>query len=290
MSGQRLPQPPTCDNAIYQLMLECWDGDPHRRKQPQAVMRDINQLLYQVFNSRRKHSYATILSKTSNLSETSNASLNSLSTSTTLVSLVPSSDLDGDTSPLEGINFWNVNSQMNCELDALSCDFSNVLSNFHFSTATTSLDSINSVQSIFELDDNCQVVLKGRIGQGFYGEVYRGTLTYYLGNEEVEDKKVAVKKLKTGAMSSGLQDFEREIDIMKGLQHPNVVGILGVLREPEIALVMEFIEHGSLQSYLKIHRESLHIKQLLKYSLDIAEVSLPFWGKTYYQLEFFFRE
>lgn len=45
--------------------------------------------------------------------------------------------------------------------------------------------------------------------------------------------------------------------------------ILGVL--PEIALVMEFVQHGSLQSYLKIYKESLSERQLLKYALDIAK-------------------
>lgn len=49
--------------------------------------------------------------------------------------------------------------------------------------------------------------------------------------------------------------------------------ILGVLRDPEILLVMEFVQHGSLQSYLKIHREMLQESQLVKYALDIAMVN-----------------
>ena len=36
---------------------------------------------------------------------------------------------------------------------------------------------------------------------------------------------------------------------------------------------MEFVPHGSLQSYLKINRETLQTKQLLKYSSDIAKVN-----------------
>ncbi|KAB0805260.1 hypothetical protein PPYR_02230 [Photinus pyralis] len=156
--------------------------------------------------------------------------------------------------------------------DNISCNFSTVFSNFNFSVATsaTSLDSISSMQSIFELDANCNVILQGRIGQGFYGEVYKGTLEY-LGDEDSEPRLVAVKKLKTSAVSTCLQDFEREISIMKTLTHPNIVDILGVLQEPEVSLVMEFVHHGSLQSYLKIYRESLTIKQLLKYALDIAK-------------------
>lgn len=100
--------------------------------------------------------------------------------------------------------------------------------------------------------------------------MYQGTLEYY--EEDNEPRKVAVKKLKTNAVAACLQDFEREISIMKTLKHPNIVEILGVLEYPEIALVMEFVQHGSLQSYLKIYRESLSEKQILKYALDISEV------------------
>lgn len=39
-------------------MKECW-SEKNTRKQPQAIMRDINQILYQVYNSRRNHAYAT---------------------------------------------------------------------------------------------------------------------------------------------------------------------------------------------------------------------------------------
>lgn len=61
---------------------------------------------------------------------------------------------------------WNAQDPGNYE-DAQSCDFSNLLSSFNFSVATsvTSLDSINSMQSIFELDADCNVILQGRIGQ-----------------------------------------------------------------------------------------------------------------------------
>lgn len=95
-----------------------------------------------------------------------------------------------------------------------SRDFSQIFPGATMSTATTSLDSLNSMQSIFELDDNSNVVLKGRIGQGFYGDVFRGTLED-LSDDASEPVIVAVKKLKSFAVSSCVQDFEREISIMK---------------------------------------------------------------------------
>jgi len=48
--------------------------------------------------------------------------------------------------------------------------------------------------------------------QGFYGEVYKGTLEQ---DKDMEPQLVAIKKLKTNAVETSLQDFEREITIMK---------------------------------------------------------------------------
>ncbi|KAF4530900.1 hypothetical protein B566_EDAN017815, partial [Ephemera danica] len=47
LSGKRLPIPENCPADIYRLLLETWETDAHRRKKPQAVMRDVNQILYQ---------------------------------------------------------------------------------------------------------------------------------------------------------------------------------------------------------------------------------------------------
>lgn len=85
------------------------------------------------------------------------------------------------------------------------------------------------------------------------------------------------------------EDFEHEIQIMgvsklfykidnqklqrifQRLKHPNIVEIFGVHRVNGVLLVMEFIEHGSLHSYLKTRPSELSTKQLLNYALDIAK-------------------
>jgi hypothetical protein len=59
-SGKRLHLPSGCPADIYRLMLECWDMDPYRRKKPQAIMRDVNQILYQgiLYSSISEGSYS----------------------------------------------------------------------------------------------------------------------------------------------------------------------------------------------------------------------------------------
>jgi len=62
--------------------------------------------------------------------------------------------------------------------------------------------------------------------------------------------------------------------MFQGLNHPNIVKIEGVLEEPNLMLVMEYVEFGSLSSYMRLHEDELvdETNRLLKYSLDIAEV------------------
>lgn len=43
---------------------------------------------------------------------------------------------------------------------------------------------------------------------------------------------------------------------------------------------MEYIENGSLQSYLKIHRDKIKQHHLLKFALDIAE-GMEYLGKKH---------
>lgn len=63
------------------------------------------------------------------------------------------------------------------------------------------------------------------------------------------------------------------------MNHPNIVKIEGVLEEPNLMLVMEYVEFGSLSSYLRLHEDELieETNILLKYSLDVAQVIILFF-------------
>nr|XP_018902060.1 PREDICTED: tyrosine-protein kinase hopscotch [Bemisia tabaci] len=276
MSGKRLSIPKNCPQCIYQLMLECWNFDPHYRREPQEALRDIHQLLYQVFNSRKTHSYATVFPKNIPVSNSSggtyndetNCSIMSEQTANTFLSYSELDDTDSSrdvSSAGWGESTWLLNYQQGQKANQL--DF--LSDSFFLNPSSNELGF--GMQSIFELDGEYNVVLQGRIGQGFYGEVYKGLLEHVV--KEVEPKIVAVKKLKPSAVPSILQDFDREIAIMKTLKHPNIVSIEGVIQEPEYCLIMEYVPYGSLQCYLKIHGDVLRNEcesLFLKYALDIS--------------------
>ena len=88
--------------------------------------------------------------------------------------------------------------------------------------------------------------------------------------------EVAVKMLKTGATSSDLSDLVMEYNLLKELDHPNVIKLLGACTDSRgpLYLIIEFAEHGSLRNYLRSHRESKPAQQfqiLLSFGWQISK-------------------
>ena len=63
-AGYRLPKPEMMTgelNYIYEnVMKPSWNPLADLRKEPQSILRDVNQLLFKVFNARHVHNYVTI--------------------------------------------------------------------------------------------------------------------------------------------------------------------------------------------------------------------------------------
>ncbi|XP_076235050.1 uncharacterized protein LOC143179621 [Calliopsis andreniformis] len=104
------------------------------------------------------------------------------------------------------------------------------------------------IQDKFEL---CPQLLKlhGVLGSGAYGVVRLGSLQDEFGN--VID--VAVKMLKDNPMPEDIQNFHKEILIMKFAgQHPNIVSLIGCCTLHNMpVLVVEYCCKGDLQTYLR---------------------------------------
>ncbi|CAB79275.1 serine /threonine kinase-like protein [Arabidopsis thaliana] len=81
-----------------------------------------------------------------------------------------------------------------------------------------------------------------KLGQGGFGEVYKGTL--------VNGTEVAVKRL-SKTSEQGAQEFKNEVVLVAKLQHRNLVKLLGYCLEPEEKiLVYEFVPNKSLDYFL----------------------------------------
>lgn len=92
-----------------------------------------------------------------------------------------------------------------------------------------------------------------RIAAGSFGRVYRGDNPR---TGEVVAVKVLRKRWAEDNRKIGL--FEREGKVGLSMQHPNIVHILAVNRDPasgQYYLVMEFVEGGNLRDFLAIRKK-----------------------------------
>ncbi|KAF4097276.1 hypothetical protein G5714_021284 [Onychostoma macrolepis] len=84
---------------------------------------------------------------------------------------------------------------------------------------------------------------------------------------------VAVKKLQHST-TEHIRDFEQEIEILKSLQHENIVKYKGVCYSAgrrNLRLVMEYLPHGSLRDYLNKNKDRIDHKKLLHYASQICK-------------------
>lgn len=90
------------------------------------------------------------------------------------------------------------------------------------------------------------------IDAGEFGEVCSGNLRLP-GKREMF---VAIKTLKTGYTEKQRRDFLSEASIMGQFDHPNVIRMEGVVtKSSPVMIVTEFMENGSLDSFLRVSNE-----------------------------------
>nr|XP_003472309.1 tyrosine-protein kinase JAK2 [Cavia porcellus] len=109
-----------------------------------------------------------------------------------------------------------------------------------------------------------------QLGKGNFGSV---EMCRYDPLEDNTGEVVAVKKLQHST-EEHLRDFEREIEILKSLQHDNIVKYKGVCYSAgrrNLRLIMEYLPYGSLRDYLQKHKERIDHKKLLQYTSQICK-------------------
>ncbi|CAH8598590.1 unnamed protein product [Schistosoma mattheei] len=111
--------------------------------------------------------------------------------------------------------------------------------------------------------DNRDVQLLQKIGQGNFGDVYRGV---YNGNE------VAVKTCRVDMTASDLRrKFLQGETTALNFNHPNIVKLIGIaVQSYPIMIVMEYVPGGSLLNHLRKSKNALPVMKLLQMSLDAA--------------------
>ncbi|XP_009877181.1 PREDICTED: protein-tyrosine kinase 2-beta, partial [Apaloderma vittatum] len=111
------------------------------------------------------------------------------------------------------------------------------------------------------------VTLGGILGEGFFGEVYEGIYTTPKG----ERVNVAVKTCKQDCSPENKEKFLSEAVLMKKLDHPHIVKLIGIAEEEPIWIIMELYPYGELGQYLEQNKHCLAVPTLILYALQISK-------------------
>uniref|UniRef100_A0A8B9KYJ9 non-specific protein-tyrosine kinase n=1 Tax=Astyanax mexicanus TaxID=7994 RepID=A0A8B9KYJ9_ASTMX len=118
-----------------------------------------------------------------------------------------------------------------------------------------------------------KAIVLGRIlGAGFFGEVYEGV--YKKGKINV-----AVKTCKD-CSPDVMEKFMSEAVIMKNLDHPHIVSLIGIIEESPVWIIMELYQHGELGNYLTQNKNTLTNVTLVLFSLQICKALVYLQGKN----------
>lgn len=90
------------------------------------------------------------------------------------------------------------------------------------------------------------------LGRGAFGQVFKGRDTR-------SGEAVAIKQLSLGGIpGEALTGIVGEIDLLKGLDHPNIVKYIGSFKtRTHLYIIMEFMEEGALSGIIKPNRFGL---------------------------------
>uniref|UniRef100_A0A674MWT1 receptor protein-tyrosine kinase n=1 Tax=Takifugu rubripes TaxID=31033 RepID=A0A674MWT1_TAKRU len=128
-------------------------------------------------------------------------------------------------------------------------------------------DPNQAVRDFAKEIDAANIRIERVIGAGEFGEVCSGRLRVQAKREIY----VAIKSLKAGYSDKQRRDFLSEASIMGQFDHPNIIRLEGVVtRCKPVMIITEFMENGSLDTFLKKHDGQFTVIQLVGMLRGIA--------------------
>lgn len=128
------------------------------------------------------------------------------------------------------------------------------------------LPNILFLASLIETINKSFFRLLNDLGTGSYGVVKQGEWK----TESGKIIPVAIKVLKADAFAPGVyDDFQREVEAMHSLKHPNLIKLHGVVGKP-LMMVCELAPMGALLDYIRGQNGRISLNFISKWSEQVA--------------------
>ncbi|CAF1388189.1 unnamed protein product [Adineta steineri] len=129
-------------------------------------------------------------------------------------------------------------------------------------------------QSIWsELGKSRQIIRKNliiheKVGQGCFGDVYRGELK----QNKNKSLEVAIKVSRDQNVSS-MHEFLYEANRMKDFSHRNILSLIGVTWDPsrKAMVLLPYMKNGDLKSYISNEKHQPTVRQLITWAIQVAD-------------------
>uniref|UniRef100_A0A8R1I9Q6 Tyrosine-protein kinase n=1 Tax=Caenorhabditis japonica TaxID=281687 RepID=A0A8R1I9Q6_CAEJA len=137
-------------------------------------------------------------------------------------------------------------------------------------TAKESLRLLRPIKHQFWEFKHSQILLVKKVGQGAYGEVYKGKVKK---GKKTFDAAIKAMRRDLDAGDEKMKEVMAEARLMRSLNHPNIVRCRGIaVLEQPVYIVIDFITGGGLDSYLKKNGSKMSIDERNKMAISAA------WG------------
>jgi eukaryotic-like serine/threonine-protein kinase len=137
---------------------------------------------------------------------------------------------------------------------------------------------IVSAQSAAHVEQDMPTLLEGRyqilkeVGTGGFGAVYKAVDTKFA-NRTVAIKEIRLQGLKPNEIIDATDTFNRELNILSDLRHPNLPRVYNHFTAPEHwYLVMDFIDGQTLETYLASKGGRLSLDEIFMLGTQICMV------------------
>lgn len=113
-----------------------------------------------------------------------------------------------------------------------------------------------------------KVLLHEKIGQGCFGDVYRGELK----QKNQKSLDVAIKIVRDQNISS-MNEFLYEANRMKDFSHRNILSLIGVSWDStrKAMVLLPYMKNGDLKSYISNEKNRPTVRQLIQWGIQIAD-------------------